>query len=85
MQVRVRSGQSYCLGTPTDIGQALIRVRAFCPGDTDRNGVTNVPDIFTFLSFWFSGDRRADMDCSGANEVPDIFTFLSYWFAPCDL
>jgi hypothetical protein len=50
-----------------------------CPADWDRNGVVEVPDIFAFLSSWFSG--RGDFDGNGINEVPDIFAYLAEWFA----
>ncbi len=83
--VRVRNGAGSCLGAPVETGQALLRVRAFCQGDHNRDGVITVPDIFAFLADWFGGGRKADMDCSGANEVPDIFTFLAAWFAGCPL
>jgi hypothetical protein len=83
--VRVRNGAGSCLGAPVETGQALLRVRAFCQGDHNRDGVITVPDIFAFLADWFGGARKADMDCSGANEVPDIFTFLAAWFAGCPL
>ena len=34
--------------------QSIVEVRP-CPADFDRNGVVGVPDIFAFLSTWFSG------------------------------
>jgi len=34
--------------------QSIVEVRP-CPADFDRNGVVSVPDIFSFLSAWFSG------------------------------
>ncbi len=54
-----------------------------CPADRNANSVTDVPDIFLFLSEWFSMDPAADFDQSGTIEVPDIFAFLSAWFAGC--
>jgi hypothetical protein len=42
----------------------------------------NVPDIFAFLSDWFS-DEPAAQNFGGANGVGAIFAFLSAWFAGC--
>ena len=82
-QVRVRSGSSVCLGTPTEVGQALVRVRVGCTADFDRDGNVGVPDIFAYLSAWFAGSASADIDGVGGVGVPDIFAFLSLWFAAC--
>lgn len=54
-----------------------------CRADIDGNGVVGVPDIFLFLSLWFSGDARADINGNGSNGVDDIFAFLALWFAGC--
>jgi uncharacterized repeat protein (TIGR01451 family) len=83
--VRTRDAAQVCSRMPSESGQALIRVRAFCPGDYNRDGVTAVPDIFAFLSDWFAGVPKADMNCSGTLDVPDIFEFLTAWFTPCSI
>lgn len=49
-------------------------------GDFNNDGVTNVQDIFDFLSAWFAGDSSADTDLNGLNTVQDIFNFLFMWF-----
>lgn len=54
-----------------------------CAADFDGNGIHEVPDIFAFLSAWFSQDPRADVDGTPGVSVPDIFSFLSIWFAGC--
>lgn len=59
---------------------------AFCDADWCQDGEVGVPDIFCFLSAWFSMDPEAR--CYGGQcDVPAIFAFLSIWFAtgqgPC--
>ncbi len=54
-----------------------------CRCDWDHNGSLGVPDIFAFLSSWFSMDPAADFDGQNGIGVPDIFAFLSCWFAQC--
>lgn len=56
---------------------------AACTADADGSGSVGVPDIFTFLSWWFGGDERADVDGQAGVAVADIFAFLSLWFAGC--
>lgn len=63
--------------SPTDVN--WFEFPNSCPADWDRNGALEVPDIFAFLSSWFSG--TGDFDGNGVNEVPDIFSFLAEWFA----
>jgi len=63
--------------------EMMRQFRLICPGDFDRSGVVNVPDIFAFLSAWFAGDPRADFNNNGTVFTPDIFAFLSAWFASC--
>jgi len=54
-----------------------------CIADFDANGTVAVPDIFAYLSMWFSGDLLADVNYDDEVTVPDIFAFLSAWFAGC--
>jgi ELWxxDGT repeat protein len=54
-----------------------------CAADTDLDGDLAVPDIFAFLSAWFTGSPVADYDGNSQIAVPDIFAFLSAWFAGC--
>lgn len=63
--------------------RALCFYAPVCRGDFDRNGVKNVPDIFSYLSAWFAQDAAADIDGMDGIAVPDIFAFLSLWFGPC--
>lgn len=67
-------GPEAVLLTPTGTG---------CAADFDGNGLREVPDIFAYLSAWFSQDPRADVDGTPGITVPDIFSFLSAWFAGC--
>ncbi|MBX3407685.1 MAG: hypothetical protein KF869_13075 [Phycisphaeraceae bacterium] len=64
-----------------------IRAMAFyaptCRADFDRNGVRDVPDIFAFLTAWFSNDPAA-FEFGGEPGVPAIFAFLTEWFAGCE-
>jgi hypothetical protein len=58
----------------------------FCDADWCQDGEVGVPDIFCFLSAWFSMDPAAR--CYGGTcDVPAIFAFLSEWFStgqgPC--
>ncbi len=55
-----------------------------CPADPDGSGQVGVPDIFTFLSDWFSDRINGDVDADGATMVVHEFLFLSWWFAGCD-
>jgi subtilisin-like proprotein convertase family protein len=58
----------------------------FCDADWCQDGSVGVPDIFCFLSDWFSMDPDA-RNYGGTPGVPAIFAFLSEWFAtgqgPC--
>jgi len=62
-----------------------------CVSDFNRDGTTNVADIFSFLSAWFAGctgtpqcaGLTADVNSDGIVNVSDIFNFLSRWFAGC--
>jgi glucose/arabinose dehydrogenase len=48
--------------------------------DADRNGFTNVDDIFVFLNLWFALASQGDYDRSGAVTLDDIFVYLNDWF-----
>jgi hypothetical protein len=65
------------------LGQGLLSVRIYCPGDFSRDGTTTVADIFGFLNAWFAASPSADANCDGAVAVTDIFDFLEAWFAGC--
>ncbi len=54
-----------------------------CRADFDRDGTRAVPDIFAFLSAWFSSDPAAEFDGVEGITVPDIFAFLAEWFGGC--
>ncbi len=83
----VTSNDSFQFRVTTPSGTsntATVTLWYACEGDFDGDGATTVPDIFAFLSAWFSGSPVADVDDSGgAPAVPDIFAFLSSWFAGC--
>lgn len=49
--------------------------------DINLDGVTNLPDIFAFLSLWYTGAQGADFDGSGLVNSDDVFAFLNRWFA----
>jgi hypothetical protein len=78
--------------TPGGIGQLSITAASLpclpgCPADFDGSGNVDVPDIFAFLSAWFTQDPRAWFFQGSPGGVPAIFSFLSAWFAqgqgPC--
>jgi uncharacterized Zn-binding protein involved in type VI secretion len=79
------TGNSQDVGVEATATEVFYRMTVFarCSGDFDNNGSVEVPDIFAFLSAWFSGDFTADFDRDGDIDVPDIFAFLSAWFSPC--
>ncbi len=54
-----------------------------CIANFDLMGGVGVPDIFAFLSAWFSQLPAADVDQNGVIAVPDIFGFLARWFGGC--
>ncbi len=62
---------------------ALPCVGGLCPADFDCSGGVGVPDIFAFLSAWFSNQPAANFDGVAGIGVPDIFAFLSAWFDGC--
>ncbi len=70
---------------PAYLADNMIAVMAAttCAADFDGSGAVAVPDIFVFLSAWFSLSAAADFDHNGTVAVPDIFAFLSAWFAGC--
>ncbi len=65
-------------------GEAFVRVRVFCPADTNRNGETTVQDIFDFLAAYFASEARGDFNRAGGITVQDIFDFLAAYFAGCE-
>ncbi len=63
--------------------EMMRQFKLVCPGDFNKDGVVDVPDIFAFLSAWFAGNIEADYTYNGVVFTTDIFAFLSAWFAPC--
>jgi hypothetical protein len=61
----------------------ILNVGPCCIADFDGNSQVEVPDIFAFLSAWFSLEPAADLDGVPEVTVPDIFAFLAAWFAGC--
>ncbi len=54
-----------------------------CPADFNDDQVTDVSDIFSFLTAWFAGHPKADMNANNRTDVQDIFSFLEVWFQGC--
>jgi hypothetical protein len=52
-------------------------------GDADNITTDDTPEIFTFLSLWFSRSQDADYNGDGVVSVSDIFAFLADWYARC--
>lgn len=52
-------------------------------GDADNITIDDTPEIFTFLSLWFSRSQDADYNGDGVVSVSDIFAFLADWYARC--
>lgn len=48
--------------------------------DMDMDGEVSVPDLFVFITGWFSLSPRSDTNSDGTHEVSDLFSFLSVWF-----
>lgn len=68
------------LGSPAGI---TLAVQPCCIADFDGNDTVAVPDLFAFLSAWFSQSPAAEFDGAPGITVPDIFAFLGLWFAGC--
>jgi hypothetical protein len=73
-------GLARTLGSPAGV---TLDVGPCCMADFDGNSQVDVPDIFAFLSAWFSLEPAADLDGVPGVTVPDIFAFLAAWFAGC--
>ncbi|MCC5785074.1 MAG: LamG domain-containing protein [Phycisphaerales bacterium] len=54
-----------------------------CPPDINGDGVVDADDFFLFLSFFASGDPRADFNNDGVIDADDFFAFLSAFAAGC--
>ncbi|MCC5787625.1 MAG: trypsin-like peptidase domain-containing protein, partial [Phycisphaerales bacterium] len=54
-----------------------------CPPDMNGDGVVDADDFFLFLSFFASGDPRADFNNDGVIDADDFFAFLSAFAAGC--
>ena len=63
--------------------EMMRQFKLVCPGDFNKDGTVDVPDIFAFLSAWFAGNFEADYTYNGTVFTTAIFAFLSAWFAPC--
>lgn len=48
--------------------------------DSDRNRISSVNDIFTFIAYYTGNDLRADVDNNNIIDVEDIFLFLEAYF-----
>jgi hypothetical protein len=82
----LRSDNFDANGRDNEIGRIGFRVCRFpaCPADRNDNLVVDVPDIFVFLTSWFSQDfPDCDFNHDDRTDVADIFAFLSAWFAGC--
>lgn len=67
------------------VESAAVILSIPCRADFDDDGTVGVPDIFLFLSVWFTGAfPAADFNDDQAVNVPDVFAFLSAWFAGCE-
>lgn len=70
-------------------GVDCVEGGGFCDADWCQDGEVGVPDIFCFLSDWFSetGTMGPARCYGGTCDVPAIFAFLSEWFStgqgPC--
>jgi hypothetical protein len=68
-------------GAPNcNILNPLDATQPCCLADYNKIGGVTVPDIFDFLTGWFSASPNADIN-GGGLSVNDIFNFLSAWFA----
>ncbi len=54
-----------------------------CPADFNDDQVTDVSDIFSFLTAWFANHPKADFNGNNHADVQDIFSFLEVWFQGC--
>jgi len=62
--------------------QAFLVVRAFCPGDIDRDGDVDQSDLGVMLS-GFGVNDAGDTDCDGDTDQSDLGVLLSNFGADC--
>lgn len=76
--------QSFPTPLEGELGDSFIRLTIQpCIADWNGDFASNVPDVFAYLTDWFSGAPNADIDGIPGVGVPDIFRFLTFWFAGC--
>lgn len=73
--------------------EQLVRVYIYLCGDADRNGMVNVSDVVSLISFIFSGGTppdplaAGDADCNGIVNISDVVYLIGYIFSggaqPC--
>jgi hypothetical protein len=72
------------LGFPSDFSFTLTgRQRPLCDADVNGDGVADVQDFLSFLTFFSAADSRADLDGSGVINVQDLLAFLASFSAGC--
>jgi hypothetical protein len=49
--------------------------------DFDRDGATDILDLFAFLGAWFDGLSAADVAAPAGCDLTDVFVFMQGWFA----
>lgn len=67
----------------TDRSEGLFTAKVTCAADFDGSGVVGVPDIFAYLSAWFSLEASAEWDGNEGIDSGDLFAYLARWFAGC--
>lgn len=51
-----------------------------CCGDTNRDGIVTLQDLFDFIDFYFAQNILADANGDGRVSFDDIFSFLNCYF-----
>ncbi len=81
--IRTRNGSAACTGAaPAESGQALIRVRAYCAADYNRDGVTDPDDLSDYISCFFDTPpcAKADQNGDGFIDPDDLSDYIALFF-----
>jgi hypothetical protein len=67
----------------TSTNQAFLVVRVFCPGDINRDGVTDFSDLLDYLNLYNGQARCADLNGDGVVDFSDLLEYLNLYNSGC--